>query len=152
MSSDVRDVGEGGTDFNAERVLGCHGVGRFTSREGSHDLLDARAGQTRLPESYVGVHGNAREHFHTGKSNLPHWSRITNNASGHVFYARTFEHRTYRKSTTTRESVVALIARTPATAVVHAVLQAVAAFTIISIDAAWMHRLYGTTTGESRSH
>ena len=66
MSSDVRDVAEGGTDLiNAERVLGCHGVGRFTSREGSHDRgdVDARAGQTRLPESYVGVDRNAREHF-----------------------------------------------------------------------------------------
>ena len=73
MSSDVRDVGEGGTDLiNAERVTGCHGVGRFTSREGSHDRgnVDARAGQTRLPESNVGVHRNAREHFHIGKSNI----------------------------------------------------------------------------------
>jgi hypothetical protein len=64
MSSDVRDVAEGGTDLiNAERVLGCYGVGRFTSREGSHDSgnVDARAGQTRLPEPYVGVHRNARD-------------------------------------------------------------------------------------------
>ena len=68
MSSDVRDVGEGGSDLiNAERVLDGEGVGRFTSREGSHDRgnVDARAGQTRLPESYVGIHRNAREHFHT---------------------------------------------------------------------------------------
>ena len=70
MSSDVRDVGEGGTDLiNAERVLGSHGVGRFTSREGAKDRgnVDARAGQTWLPEPYVGIHRNARKHFHTGK-------------------------------------------------------------------------------------
>ena len=72
MSSDVRDVGEGGTDLiDAERVLGGHGVGRFTSREGSNDRgnVDARAGQTRLPKPYVGIHRNARKHFHTAKSN-----------------------------------------------------------------------------------
>jgi len=70
MSSDVRDVGESGTDLiNCERVLGGKGVGRFTSREGSNDRgnVDAGAGQTRLPEPYVGIHRNAREHFHTGK-------------------------------------------------------------------------------------
>ena len=72
MSSDVRDVGKSRTDLiNGERVLGCEGVGRFTSREGSNDRgnVDAGTDQTRLPEPYVGIHRNAWKHFHIGKSN-----------------------------------------------------------------------------------
>ena len=70
MSSDVRDVGESGTDLiNCERVLAAGESADTLAAEGSNDRgnVDAGAGQTRLPEPYVGIHRNAREHFHTGK-------------------------------------------------------------------------------------
>jgi hypothetical protein len=65
-------VRECGADLvEAQGILGSHGFSRFTGREGSNDRgdIDARAAETRLPESHIGVHRNSREDFHSDHSN-----------------------------------------------------------------------------------
>jgi hypothetical protein len=72
MSGHVRGVCERGANLvEAQGVLGGHGFGRFTSGEGPNDGGDvnASAAQARLPEAHVGVHRNARKHFHGLDSN-----------------------------------------------------------------------------------
>ncbi len=59
MSGNVRGVCEGGTDLlRAERVLYRDGIGGFAGRESSNNRrnIDARAGETWLPEPHVGIH------------------------------------------------------------------------------------------------
>lgn len=67
MRGDVSSVGKRGTDLvETQGVLGSNTLGRFTGRQRSNDRgdVDARACQTRLPESHVGIHRDAWEDFH----------------------------------------------------------------------------------------
>ena len=72
MRGDVSGVGKRGTDLvGTQSVLGGNTLGRFTGRQRSNDRgdVDARAGQTRLPESHVGIHRDAWQDFHCANAN-----------------------------------------------------------------------------------